>query len=44
MQDRFLRDALPALSLIPFVLNAQIIVIPLEHVAETRITELKISE
>jgi hypothetical protein len=28
--------------LIPFVLNAQIIVLPVEHVTETQITELKI--
>jgi len=28
--------------LLPFVLNAQIIVLPVEHVTETQITDLKI--
>jgi hypothetical protein len=43
LQDGFLEDSLPAPSLVPFVLNAQIIVFPVEHVAEARITELAMS-
>ena len=40
LQDKFLRDSLPTPSLIPFVLNAQIIVFPVEHVTEAVITDL----
>ncbi|CAN9211240.1 unnamed protein product [Alternaria alternata] len=43
-KNSFLKDSLPAPSLIPFVLNAQIIVLPVEHVAETRLSELRMSE
>ncbi|KAF2843847.1 hypothetical protein T440DRAFT_484604 [Plenodomus tracheiphilus IPT5] len=42
-QNSFLKNSLPAPSLIPFVLNAQIIVLPVEHVTEAQITDLKIS-
>lgn len=44
VQDVFLEGCFPAASLIPLVLNAQIIVIPVEHVADARITELRIGE
>ncbi|KAJ6280806.1 hypothetical protein J3E71DRAFT_362224 [Bipolaris maydis] len=38
--DKFLRDSLPTPSLIPFVLNAQIIVFLVEYVTEAVITNL----
>ncbi|KAF5844329.1 hypothetical protein GGP41_004539 [Bipolaris sorokiniana] len=39
-RDSFLKTALPIASLIPFVLNAQVIVFPVEHVTESVITDL----
>ncbi|KAF5852408.1 hypothetical protein GGP41_007860 [Bipolaris sorokiniana] len=39
-KDSFLKNALPAASLIPFVLNAQVIVFPVEYVTESVITDL----
>ncbi|EMD66407.1 hypothetical protein COCSADRAFT_24519 [Bipolaris sorokiniana ND90Pr] len=39
-RDSFLKNALPTASLIPFVLNAQVIVFPVEHVTESVITDL----
>ncbi|EUC27561.1 hypothetical protein COCCADRAFT_111369 [Bipolaris zeicola 26-R-13] len=39
-KDKFLRDSLPTPSLIPFVLNAQIIVFPVEYITEAVIADL----
>jgi hypothetical protein len=40
-KDDFLRNSLPVQSLIPFVLIAQVSVLPVEHAIDTRIRDLK---